>query len=136
MPAGSEKGKRLKDTVVYDRDAYLTKGKINMSKQYRSGLIFEYEVRNWLRSKGWMVFRSAGSKTAIDLIGVRDNQTILVQCKYGTKIGREERLNMCKLEEITGSSIQILLAYRPKRSKEIEWYTMKKNGDIMKVNIL
>ncbi len=133
MPAGSEKGRRLKENVVYDRDAYLKRGKINMNKHYRAGLIFEYEVRNWLRSKGWMVFRSAGSKSAVDLIGVRDNQTILVQCKYGTKIGKQERINMCKVEELTGKSIQVLLAYRAKHAREIEWFSMCKNGNIAKV---
>jgi Holliday junction resolvase len=135
MPAGSQKGRRLKDTVVYDRDAYQTKGKINMNKHYRAGLIFEYEVRNWLRARGWMIFRSAGSKSAVDLIGIRANQTILVQCKYGTKPALQERINMCKLEETTGASIQVLLAYRQKHSKEIEWYAMKKDGDMAKVNI-
>lgn len=135
MPAGSEKGRKLKETVLYDREAYQTRGRINMNKQYRTGLIFEYEVRNWLKDRGWMVFRSAGSKTAIDLIGVRDNQTILVQCKYGSKIDKQERLSMCKIEEITGNHIQVLLAYRPRHGKEIEWYTMKKDGDIMRVYI-
>jgi len=135
MPRGSPKGRLLKDTVVYDREAYITRGERNMNKHYRTGLIFEYEVRNWLRSKGWMMFRSAGSKTAVDLIGVRDNQTILVQCKYGTKPGKEERINMCKLEEITGTNIQVLLAYRGRRKQNIEWYAMRKNGDMVQVTI-
>ena len=108
---------------------------LRLNPNYRKGLLFEHEVKDWLKQRNWIVMRSAGSKTNIDLIGVRGNQVLLIQCKYGTKPSLKERKNMSILEKETGNNIQVLLAYRPKYGRKIEWYTMRPEGEITRVNI-
>ena len=105
------------------------------NSKYRIGLIFEYEVRDWLEERGWMVVRSAGSKTPIDLVAVRNNQTLLVQCKKGTKPPKKEREGLAILESRTGTNIQVVLAYKRKYARNIEWYTMRAGGDVSRVYI-
>lgn len=132
---GHFKGTKFKEVVKYDRELYNKTGVIRLNANYRKGLVFEHQVRDWLTKRGWIVMRSAGSKTAVDLVGVRENHTILVQCKYGTKPALAERKNMSILEEQTGSNIQVLLAYRPKYGRKIDWFTMRAEGELTKVNI-
>jgi len=129
------KGVIFKEIVVYDREKWQKDGEIIMNPNYRKGLRFEHEVRDWLTDRGWVVIRSAGSKTAVDLVGIRNNQTILVQCKYGRKPPPDERMNLSILEKRTGKNIQVLLAYRPKFGRKIDWYTMKDEGNLAQVKI-
>ena len=97
--------------------------------------MFEYEVRDWLEERGWFVIRSAGSKRSADLVAVRNNQTLLVQCKKGTKPPKSERENLYILENKTGTNIQVLLAYKRKYSRYIEWYTFRQGGEISRIYI-
>jgi Holliday junction resolvase len=56
-----------------------------MTKAYRKGRRWEYEVRDRLANRGWIVIRAAGSKP-IDLIAVRPGDIPLaVECKIGQK---------------------------------------------------
>lgn len=48
---------------------------------YARGRQFEYRVRNFLRALGWVVFRSAGSHTCVDLTALKPGYVLLVQCK-------------------------------------------------------
>ena len=45
---------------------------------YRVGYYFEHRVRAWLEDDGWMVFRSGGSRTLIDLVAMEPGRTVLV----------------------------------------------------------
>jgi hypothetical protein len=54
-----------------------------MTSNYVKGRYFEYEVERSLRKKGWVVFRSAGSRN-VDLIAFRENaRPLWISCKYG-----------------------------------------------------
>ena len=61
------------------------------NKNYISGRNFEYKVRDYLTSKGYLVIRSAGSKGVADLVAIRKvhsrpnvyHRPILIQCKHG-----------------------------------------------------
>jgi len=62
------------------------------NKNYISGRNFEYRVRDYLVSKGYLVIRSAGSKGVADLVAIRKvdkrglyvcHRPILIQCKHG-----------------------------------------------------
>jgi Holliday junction resolvase-like predicted endonuclease len=130
-----QRGMKYKEEVKYDRERYKRDGGIIMNPKYRQGVMFEYEVRNWLEEKGWLVIRSAGSKSPIDLVAVRQNQTLLVQCKKGTKPPRAERKTLSLLEGKTGKNIQVLIAYKRKFARNIEWYTMREDGEISRVYI-
>ncbi len=129
------KGTEFKEKVVYDRERYRKDGVIIPNAKYRIGLIFEYEVRDWLRDRGWLVMRSAGSKSPVDLVAVRNNQVLLVQCKKGTKPAKAERTNLSILEGRTGKSIQVLLAYKRKYGRKIEWFTFKEGDKLVRIYI-
>jgi Holliday junction resolvase len=53
--------------------------------QYSRGRKFEWEVRDLLRSNGYVVIRSAGSKGSADLVAGKGGHSLFVQCKLGTK---------------------------------------------------
>jgi len=52
-----------------------------MNKFYIKGRNFEYKVKKFFEEKGFKVFRSAGSKTLIDLIAINKEKIYLIQCK-------------------------------------------------------
>lgn len=47
-------------------------------------------MRNHLQSLGYFAMRSAGSRSPIDIIGVRTGVVLFVQCKRGGDLGVEE----------------------------------------------
>jgi Holliday junction resolvase len=51
---------------------------------YRKGRRLEYVVRDMFRRRGWLVVRAAASKP-VDLVCLKDGETVLVECKYGVK---------------------------------------------------
>jgi len=53
------------------------------NKNYEKGRRKEYKVMHSLRNEGYIAFRSAGSHSPIDVVGIRgsDNKIKLVQCK-------------------------------------------------------
>jgi len=53
------------------------------NKHYISGRNFEYSVRDHLEAKGYVVVRSAGSHTPIDLVAFNKYGFNLIQCKHG-----------------------------------------------------
>ncbi len=48
---------------------------------YKKGRNFEYAVKSFIEEMGYIVFRSAGSHGLWDLIAVRGEEVLLVQCK-------------------------------------------------------
>lgn len=48
---------------------------------YRRGADFERATRTDLRSHGYHVIRSAGSKTKVDLMAIKPGELLLIQCK-------------------------------------------------------
>ncbi len=53
---------------------------IVMATRYEVGRSFEYRVKNCLKKMGYVVVRSAGSKTAADLVAFDETSIFLVQC--------------------------------------------------------
>jgi Holliday junction resolvase len=52
-----------------------------VTSQYARGTRFEHDVRDDLRACGYEVVRSAGSKTVVDLIAIKQGQLLFLQCK-------------------------------------------------------
>lgn len=48
---------------------------------YRRGADFERAVRADLVDHGYEVIRSAGSKTKVDLVAIKNGELLLIQCK-------------------------------------------------------
>jgi len=71
-----------------------------MANKYRQGADFERKVRSHLESMGFFVIRSAGSKTKVDLVALRadnsrpyDQRAVwFVQCKRSKLPGPAERV--------------------------------------------
>jgi Holliday junction resolvase len=57
------------------------------NKQYLTGRRLEYQVRNFFKSVGMTVIRSAGSHGKWDVVAIDESNRIiyLVQCKRGKK---------------------------------------------------
>jgi Holliday junction resolvase len=71
---------------------------------YRNGRDFEYKVRDELARDGYEMFRSAGSKTKIDLIAVKPGQLLFVQCKRtDPQISPDDRSRMLALAAMVGA---------------------------------
>lgn len=81
--------------------------------RYYQGRAFEYRVQRMLRDNGYVVFRSAGSHTPVDLIAYgRTNSGVLVlfvQCKASDKptISKKERCLLTKWERKFGALAMI-----------------------------
>ena len=58
----------------------------------RKGRRFEYKVRDQLRGEGFVVIRSAASKTPVDLVAISPTGTIyLIQCSKTRKSEAERK---------------------------------------------
>lgn len=98
-----------------------------MNKNYESGRRFEYRVKQYLEKKGYYVMRSAGSKSPFDLIAIQKlgmssiNGTLLIQCKHGAKISKQERERLFKLNHSFVRGMTCLCAWSKGHGK-IEFY--------------
>lgn len=57
---------------------------------YRLGVAFERRTKTLLESMGYLVIRSAGSHGIADLVAIRADTVLLVQCKRRGVISQEE----------------------------------------------
>ena len=69
---------------------------------YSKGRHFEYTTRRNLESKGFVVFRSAGSRSVADLIALRVGEVWLVQCKTDGYMSPLERDNFARVADELG----------------------------------
>lgn len=58
---------------------------------YSDGRRLEYAARDALEADGYAVIRSAGSKTPVDLVALKLDELLFVQCKASRPIGPGER---------------------------------------------
>ncbi|GBC71236.1 hypothetical protein HRbin02_01016 [Candidatus Calditenuaceae archaeon HR02] len=64
---------------------------------YRRGRRFEYEVRDYFGSRGWLVIRAARSKP-VDLVCIKGGRVVLVECRYaGGRLTRSERRSLARM---------------------------------------
>lgn len=64
-----------------DANGSAAKGTPPARTPYQRGKDFQRRVRDLLRSNGYEVVESAGSKTKIDQVAVKPGQVLFVQCK-------------------------------------------------------
>lgn len=81
-----------------------------MRTPYLVGYTFERRVRAWLEDHGWVVFRTGGSRSPVDLVALEPGRTILVQCKAGGRLDPREREKLGKLS--AHLRVDVLLASR------------------------
>ena len=56
-----------------------------MGTNYQAGRRLEWQIRAEYQKDGYIVARTAGSKSPVDLVAWNDKEIIFIQCKYGSK---------------------------------------------------
>jgi Holliday junction resolvase len=79
-----------------------------MTTNYQKGTIFEYAIREHLRSEGYDVFRTAGSHGTVDLIAIKPGQLLLVQAKTNGVIGPFARQALTQLANCIDGALPIV----------------------------
>lgn len=80
--------------------------------RYEAGRRFEWAAREYLRRNGYDVFRTAGSKTKVDLIAIKIGQVLFIQCKRDGKISPAERSELWRIAATVGPTALPILAYK------------------------
>jgi Holliday junction resolvase len=71
-----------------------------VNKQYNRGRATEYRVMELLRVEGWVVGRSAGSHSPVDIFAAKEGRVLLVQVKRGTaRVKKDELTELVKWAE-------------------------------------
>jgi Holliday junction resolvase len=78
---------------------------------YSRGRSFEYDVRDQLVSEGYECFRSAGSKTKVDVIAIKAGQILLIQAKRDGRISPAERVSIQATAALIDCAVPVL-AYK------------------------
>lgn len=88
---------------------------------YRQGYEFECAVRTKLISDGYEVLRSAGSKTKIDLVGLKKGELLFIQCKVNGVCSPSERKGIMGLAGMVGAVPIVALKERDGRRVRIAY---------------
>lgn len=84
-----------------------------MTHPYSRGANFERKVKKNYEDRGFLVLRSAGSHSAIDLFAIRQGEFIAIQVTIDK--GRKTKAELDQLREIAKENrCQAVLAYRGK----------------------
>lgn len=92
-----------------------------MSK-YGDGYRFECKTRDALRADGYEVIRSAGSKTKIDLIAIKQDQILFVQCKLDGLCPPAERSALLALARMVDAVPLVAYSHREGRAAAVVRY--------------
>ncbi len=93
-----------------------------MNKLYRKGYYYERKVKQFLINRNYLVWRSPGSKSPIDIIAINNKGYVrLIQVKSHTKINKEELKALKELAKkfLSIPNIEIELWIVNKRQKKI-----------------
>jgi len=97
-----------------------------MPSTYLKGRNLEYAVRRKLGSLGYVVFRCAGSRP-VDLIAIKDGQTLLVECKAGLNPYLTQKQSNHILSMSKKASAIPVLAVR-KRYRGTRWFKITESS--------
>ncbi|GIV51817.1 MAG: hypothetical protein KatS3mg038_2338 [Candidatus Kapaibacterium sp.] len=66
---------------------------------YTRGRALEYDAKRYFEERGYLVVRSAGSKSPVDLVCLHPSlPPLLVQCKYGVaRLSKQDRERLLAL---------------------------------------
>jgi Holliday junction resolvase len=78
------------------------------NQNYVRGRSKEYKVMTMLRSEGWVVMRSAGSHSPVDVLAAKLGVTLLIQVKNGkARMKAEEAKELVKWAEAFNADAEI-----------------------------
>jgi len=93
-----------------------------MGSRYRKGHRWELKIKKMWEEKGYVVYRSAGSKGAADLIALKDGKIVLIQVKVNKKPKSSEVLKL-KKEAKKCKATPLLVLWNSKK-REVEVYNL------------
>jgi len=93
-----------------------------IGSKYRKEHRLELKVKKMWEAKGFIVYRSAGSKGAADLIALKDGKIVLIQVKVNNKPTRSEVTKLLKKAKKCKATSVLFLWNSKKR--EIEVYNL------------
>jgi len=97
---------------------------------YSKGANFERRVAKFLTNRGWLVIRSAGSKSPVDLVALRQGEVWLVQCKVDGYMLPAERLQLLGIA--AENRVTAKIAYRDGKELIIKSISETKVGGELK----
>lgn len=75
---------------------------------YNRGRSKEYKAMEMLKAEGWVVARSAGSHSPVDVFAAREGATLLLQVKNGkARVKAEEAKELVKWAEAFNADAEI-----------------------------
>lgn len=86
-----------------DEWEHVIESKHPVSTKYRLGRQVEYRFRDMLKKAGYVVMRSPGSKSPIDLIAVCPGQVLFIQCKRSGSLPPKEWIALYELATSAGA---------------------------------
>ena len=79
-----------------------------VNQQYNRGRAKEYRVMELLREEGWVVGRSAGSHSPVDIFAAKEGKVLLVQVKNGkARVKAEELMELVKWAEAFDADAEV-----------------------------
>lgn len=87
---------------------------------YARGADFERKVQAHLESEGYVTVRSAGSKGAVDVVALKQGETLLVQVKRSNpRLSPADRSTLLRLAHLVGGVP--VVAFQPGRGMPVEF---------------
>jgi len=90
-----------------------------VGSRYRKGHRWELKIKKMWEEKGYVVYRSAGSKGAADLIALKDGKIVLIQVKVNKKPSRSEVAKLKKEAKKCKATALVVLWNSKKREVEV-----------------
>ena len=99
-----------------------------MATNYQRGANFEYRVKRALEKLGFVVVRSAGSKTPADLVAGRLGTVLLVQCTTLKECKREQDRNRLMIMAAFFGAVPVLV-WKEKERGPLVWEFLYEQPD-------
>jgi len=84
------------------------------NKRYQKGRRWEWKVKEKWEREGFLVYRSAGSKGAADLIAIKDGQAYLIQVQVSNRPSRAKALRLLD-EALMYGAIPVMVVWNGKK---------------------
>jgi len=94
--------------------------------RYRKGYRFELKVKKLFERQGYVVYRSAGSKGAADLVALKAGEVLLIQVKVNGRLQQKEVQRL--LAEARKCKATALLVVWNSKAKRMELRQVKGYG--------
>jgi Holliday junction resolvase len=97
-----------------------------MPSTHQQGRQLEYAVRRVLKAKGYVVFRCAGSRP-VDLIAMKNNQILLIECKTGLHPHLSPK-QMNRILDISKKVRAVPLLVVRRKYRGMQWFQITDSG--------